>query len=152
MSETKFRAFRRAYETVGGLKIPASMWWFDIRWGNFGHGVGWIGMLPLGETDTRKREQRDPDDHIIMQYTGLKDRAGEEVFEGDIVNDGFVAKEVVFRQGSWQLKRDYSFIEEGKRHEGTHYSDLWMWVKDYNGITIIGNVYQNPELLKEQLR
>lgn len=76
----------------------------------------------------------DPNDVILMQYTGYKDMKGKEVYEGDIV-------------------RYYDYIYEVK----------WMWAGFYihslqngfdelatteNFIEVIGNIYENPELLE----
>ncbi|MFS9219271.1 YopX family protein [Streptococcus sanguinis] len=81
----------------------------------------------------------DFDDIVLMQSTGLKDKNGNEIFEGDILGskDGILDSVVEFR------------------------SDLGMWTTSlirYNNFErlcnvaserkIIGNIYKNPELLK----
>lgn len=79
----------------------------------------------------------------LMQYTGLKDKNGVEVYEGDIVRGrdsflaGFSQKDnlfgvVDFQDGSFVIKNDYV----------THYR--WM---DYE-LEVIGNVFENSDLLK----
>ena len=85
------------------------------------------------------------------EYTGRKDCKGKEIYEGEIVFDGFVNKIIVWREGSWQLQRDYSFTEDDKEHKGTHYSTLWMWTGETNNaIRVIGNLFENPELLEDK--
>jgi hypothetical protein len=68
------------------------------------------------------------------QYTGLKDRTGKEIYEGDVVAVG-VRKEkclIVFLDGAFCIKRSccvgYAFIME-------------------NICRVIGNIYENPELI-----
>jgi uncharacterized phage protein (TIGR01671 family) len=88
----------------------------------------------------------------LMQYTGLKDKNGKEIYEGDIVeawSEGKHGKfEIRWRQDgggtpSWLM---YPAWQEG---------EIWRIAssreKDGNcydrGLEIIGNIYENPELL-----
>ena len=85
----------------------------------------------------------DFDDYELMQYTGLNDKNSVEIYEGYIVNveindrldwDSMTGK-VVFLEGSW-------FVED----VGNFAIPLW---SEMNEIEIIGNIYENPELLEE---
>jgi len=79
MRELKFKAFH----------IPTkTMYWFDLMWGNNGHGNGWIGMVPFGEPMTRNSHRDnliniDPEDCEIMQFTGKTDMHESDLYEGD---------------------------------------------------------------------
>jgi len=84
----------------------------------------------------------------LMQYTGLKDKKGKEIYEGDILsydkkddcfkdwpkNQPFPIGEVVW------LKDEAGF---GWLQEDDGYESI---IKDH---VIIGNIYENPELIKE---
>jgi uncharacterized phage protein (TIGR01671 family) len=75
----------------------------------------------------------------LMQYTGLKDKNGKEVYEGDIVYFGFTGL-VYYDKKKAQYRVD---IEEGRSAELTLVQNGECYVK------VIGNKYENPELLEE---
>jgi len=73
----------------------------------------------------------------IMQFTGVLDKNGKEIFEGDIVeyNTKITSRRVV----EWDDER-VGFLLKG----GIGFYDGLM---NYMEVTIIGNIYQNPELI-----
>lgn len=70
--------------------------------------------------------------HIIMQYTGLKDKHGKEIYEGDICNRFHLRGVVTYYNGMFILQDGFN---EPLKNE-------------LYGIEIIGNIYENTELLK----
>lgn len=82
-----------------------------------------------------------PDSSIIynaevMQFTGLKDSNGKEIWEGDKYKWRKETGTIVFEEGCFMCKPD-KFPEE-------HLYELYSMQND---IEVIGNVYENPELL-----
>lgn len=80
------------------------------------------------------------DDEYLMQSTGLKDKNGNEIFEGDIVK---MSKDVSVDTTYYEVvrRRGGAYSLESKQHG----CDLWI---RHTYCEIIGNIYENPELLE----
>ncbi|GED64328.1 YopX family protein [Lysinibacillus fusiformis] len=90
------------------------------------------------------------EDITFMQLTGLKDKNGKEIYEGDIVEyndfnslrtgghaeDKIIVGKVVFSCGMWMVE------ENNCGH------DLYEGLVNDEELEIIGNIYENPELLE----
>lgn len=87
---------------------------------------------------------------VIMQSTGLVDKNGKEIFEGDIITDGHTLG--VLR--NHQTLGFYMVDEKGKENflSDTVDTEGFEEAKEFmkNSIEIIGNIYENPELLEDK--
>ena len=84
----------------------------------------------------------------IMQYTGLKDKNGVEIYEGDIIKSQFdrdqqLVYKVVFEAGAFVMTRDDEFATKAGFFCTTNCGVL-------EG-EVIGNIYENPELLETEV-
>jgi uncharacterized phage protein (TIGR01671 family) len=77
------------------------------------------------------------DDVELMQFTGLKDKNGKEIYEGDIMRNSQLLRE-------WTLEK----VEFGKILD-PDWEEYTYGYFDYTDGEVIGNIHENPELLKE---
>ena len=81
---------------------------------------------------------------ILMQYTGLKDKNGKEIYEGDILYVRYGPDALGGKQGG-QYKTVSWKVSGNKGRTGFNLSSA---IK--NNYEIIGNIYENPELIKKE--
>lgn len=128
MREIKFRAWDKQFQIITKVLPDGYKFTFD----------GKVILL-----DHRGKEIGESQDFILMQYTGLKDKNGKEIYEGDIVDyelvDGNKIFEIKYREDMAK------FVADGK--------DFHAWGLNQGDVSerteIIGNIYENPELLGE---
>jgi uncharacterized phage protein (TIGR01671 family) len=100
------------------------------------HSINWSAWKSLPDRDQICNQS----DGEIMQYTGLKDKNGKEIYEGDIVfNDAD--------------KNKYYEIIWDNENAGFSLGDGGMWLQTYQLPVfweVIGNTYENPELLTKE--
>ena len=122
--EIKFRAWDSKYECMD----------YNFFISNLGGAFG----EPEKYYDTPNIEIDEAPDLAVMQYTGLKDKNGVEIYEGDIVN---------FFCDSESLNFVVSMIKGAcfAAHRKSNDSDFY-FLDDFEYL-VIGNIYESPELL-----
>ena len=125
------------------------------------------GRLGLVTLKGRYDESLFPDRFVIQQYTGLKDKNGGEIYEGDILLIPDTWHEVILDNGTgpWE---DFMHLVTVVFQEGTFgvdvprsgyyfkagFNSFWYIDHDVYGeevwgeIEVIGNIYEHPELLE----
>ena len=137
MREIKFRAWdkiKKLMLNVDEITFPQG----GIHWSDGSTTEGWV-MVNDGFKHKLKETV------ILMQYTGLKDKNGKEICEGDIA----LMKNVVIDFGYPEVDFVYEIKYVGSGfylcNAGGGMESVDSKPKSYE---IIGNIYENPELLK----
>ena len=125
--EIKFRAWNKKDKVM-----------VDVAAMNFGPS----GLWSLIE-DADDAELQLADNYELMQYTGLKDKNGREIYEGDIVRPGEdnicdpdpTIGQVIMREGSWLIEN------EKKQEEIGLFSEI-------TSREVIGNIFEDNQLLE----
>lgn len=123
-----------------------------------GHWVDWIptcktlGAYNASVIDTDGYTFEEDNPFIVEQYTGLEDKNGKEIYEGDIVKttDRVTAKSLIFPVGVVEFKQQAFWIcnVPSERPDFTHNETLLKyWETD---LEVIGNIHENPELLEDR--
>lgn len=113
----------------------------DMSWGYYEDDE--LYFLGIGDSITF---WKDTDELEIMQSTGLKDKNSIEIFEGDIIKLSLIEDGDVFIS-----RVDYSLGCLGFYIEG-EFLEFHRFITETDVdyvLEIIGNVYENPELLEE---
>jgi uncharacterized phage protein (TIGR01671 family) len=142
MREIKFRAWSKKEKRM-----------FDVVFINFSEGY-------CMESEKKAHYFQQPiNNTVLMQFTSLTGKNGVEIYEGDIIKyydsffQSYIIGQVVFQDGTLCLTPDkekkekfwttITLWDDGMHH---WHSLEMMWEQD---IEVIGNIYENPELLTQ---
>lgn len=120
MREIKFRCWHRAARHLGGRRYAPGMVYDEKP----------------GDCLVWKNNGQDIED--IMQFTGLHDKNGKEIWEGDIVKSDRSMGSIIYY--------DDSFVISWIKNPLGFNDNLVVHIK--YGLKVIGNIYENPTLLE----
>ena len=95
------------------------------------------GYWEFGQTESIKFDEIE-----LMQSTGLKDKNGKEIFEGDIVD--YKGRKAVIKWHGSYASFIYRFVDE-LQERASDWEPLFLACYHFE---VIGNIYENPELLE----
>ena len=86
------------------------------------------------------------EDVEFMQSTGLKDKNGVEIYEGDVINYRNSFRNPMTGSGSLSINRDFKIIFKDGEFKAKGFDIRLKNILSYS--EVIGNIYENPELLE----
>ena len=145
MREIKFRAWDKDYKKmITNFLLPESK-----SFGMHRMAISFTGeVFTFTDWDMAEYDEDEmynsakyPSRFELMQYTGLKDKNGKEIYEGDICRDGL---DWVFKV-IWDSD-NARFLGQQKKPRGDTYI---CYIGRIPAVEIIGNIHENPELLND---
>ncbi len=124
----KFRAWdgkKMIYGTKDIIETPVVT--FDGR-------VGWVGDVSCATDEESYNSFEENKYWEVMQYTGLKDKNGKEIYEGDIVKVDSEVCVIEWWEGSFLA------IRKADKPFGGH---------SFRYLEVIGNIYENKDINKK---
>jgi len=144
MREIKFR----------GKNLNTKEWVYGdlLQWNDGETAIGVHGQFIDDGYHFNENYDKTPyvDETTVGQYTGLKDKNGKEIYEGDIISvNGKYPKLIRYidEWASYCLANLTDLDCDLKTRYWQQVSPCW-WTDYKREIKVIGNVYDNPELLK----
>ena len=123
----------RAWHNELGRMMSISDMWFN---------VDSLGEIGLNDAVMNDYITVSPDEIKLMQSTGLFDRNIKEIFEGDIVN--YKGRKAIIKWHGSYASFIYIFVDELKERVSEWHPLYLAYLK----CEVIGNIYENPELLE----
>ena len=90
------------------------------------------------------------EDVEFMQSTGIKDKNGVEIYEGDVINYRNSFRNPMTGSGSLSINRDFKIIFKDGEFKAKGFDIRLKNILNYS--EVVGNIYENPELLREDTK
>lgn len=129
----------RAYQPFASLHRQPGMYLVDdMVWHQVTDDQPSAGEVFLTREIGTSRSSEFIEDVQVMQFTGLHDKNGVEIYEGDIINCERI----------WWDEDGLEFVKEAVTNMGIPQFHSGDWSRDTAEVEVVGNIHENPELLR----
>ena len=113
--------------------------WIEGFFGRYHNGESDVACISIRSNGFFGLSSYEVDPETVGQYTGLTDKNGNKIFEGDIVQNISERK-----KGIVQWFEEHAAFLIYCQSENTLY---WLYDNDFSNLEVIGNIHDNPELI-----
>lgn len=112
---------------------------------HYGDLLTWCGagQPQIKDWSTEDFHDFDVEMDSVGQFTGLRDKNGKQIFEGDVIR---------CRKGEKRNNPNEPFVDDYVtyviEYENGVFSGVSMWALSLSSVEVIGNIHDNPELMK----
>ena len=130
------------------------VWMKSLKWmcdvTNISFDSKFVDICQQGDTERYTEMSVEFDEITLMQSTGLFERNGKEIFEGDIISDGHTSRDIRHHQTLGFYTIDGNGVEGffGDTASLEDFEEVSKYISE--NIEIIGNIYENLELLEDK--
>ena len=117
-------------------------WMCDVT--NISFDSKFVDICQQGDTERYTEMSVEFDEVKLIQSTGLFDKNGKEIFEGDILD--YKGRQALVRWHGSYASFIYRFVDELQKLNA-EWNPLYL---AYLKCEVIGNIYENPELLEDE--
>lgn len=132
-------------------KIKYRVWDNENKSYNDPYSYAYYALTQYGRLDFYchgdRMDEADPDVYFVEQYTGLKDKNGKEIYEGDILGGIWESGFISWCEKCKQFQYHGAGIGCMACSGDVHWCEI---VEDDGKLEVIGNIHENPELLEEE--